>query len=209
MKKINFEKTTLSNLERKDLILALVTINDCFQFSNVDNNTIKISSSDGYQLTLNFKDEDGDSFTTLKNIIEYVYNYRHYICKNISNDEDALECVFKFANALILDINHEGENNVSIQKSSPTPTQLSIFRRLLAIEKISCDVFGKNQDMYSATLISRYIAESIQQAQLFIHSLDLLDYIRIIDTFSCIIPSHDCNWVDFATQMLDLSHETA
>lgn len=208
MDNINFKKITLTELERKDLILSLVCVNDCFQFSQINTNTISIKAPDRPDITINFDDKKSNSFHTLKDIIEYVYDYRHYTREDIIDDEDALNHIFKFANAMILDISNEGKEAISTH-IHPTTTQLSIFRRIVALEKISCNTFGKSQNMYSATLIARYIAESIQQAQLFVHSLDLLDYIHIIDTFSSIVPSHNDGWVDFATQMLSMSDETA
>lgn len=210
MKDFNFQNINLTELERKDLILSLVCINDCFNFEMINNNTMHITTSDGIDININFDNKKSNSSETLKDIIEYSYNYRHYNCDIISNDEDALNCTFKFANAMVLDINKEEDSKISTFKSiNPTPLQLSIFRRIILLEKMTCDAFGKSQNTYSAMLVARYIAESIQQAQLFVHSLDLLDYIQIIDTFSSIIPSHDEHWVEFATQMLDYASKNA
>lgn len=207
----DFQNIILTELERKDLILTLACINDCFDLKLINSHIVNISTSDGIDINIDFNDKKSQSSKILKEIIEYSYNYRHYDCDSISNDEDALSCIFKFANAIVLDINKEGNDKISTKKSNhPTPLQLSIFHRIIMLEELTYQVYEKNQNTYSAFLIARYIAESIQQAQLFVHNLELLDFIHVIDTFSSIIPNQEDNrWIEFVSQILDYSNNNA
>lgn len=204
----------ITEKEKKSLILTLTVINDCFEINKTANWVYNIKSIDGkINFDIDFNSERNDSTHLLVDMLEYSYNSRNYIFENISDNTQMLQSYFKFANALVLDINKEGldiQKDILTHQDNATPTQQVIFHNLIKLETLTCDAYEKNQNTYSAMIVARYIAESIQQANLFVDCLDLLDYIRIVDTFSYIIPCKNSNeWLNFVTQMLDLSTNKA
>lgn len=204
------KETLMNELDRKSLMTTIAIICDGLEYSRVENtdmyNIRSIDNTINYDIDYN---KEENSFDTLKSILEYAYNYRNYVIGDIKDDVDALEYTFKFANAVVLDINSEAQELQETKlmnndfSSQPTVTQLAIFNRILRLDKLTAEIYEKNIPAYSAMVVARYIAESVQQADLFIHYLDLLDYIKVIQILSQIVPCHDNeNFLQFMTDML-------
>ena len=52
-------------------------------------------------------------------------------------------------------------------------------------------MYTHNNEAYSTLICARFIAESVQQASVFINANDLLDYISVVYSFSQLAPCHE------------------
>lgn len=177
--------------ERKGLMVALAIIDSHLSFYQSSSKKYYIQSSDNeinYEINFNKKE---NSFERLKTILEYSYQHSNFVLGQISSDTDILEYTYKLANAYILKINNESVSLKELGDSAPTPIQIEIFNKIIELEKLTYTAYNINKPAYSAMIVARFIAESVQQANLFVHYLDLLDYIKVVNTFSSLVPCHD------------------
>ncbi|MGN0961386.1 MAG: hypothetical protein ACI4PF_04215 [Christensenellales bacterium] len=200
----------ITEIDRKSLITTLAIINDGFSFTKINNSIYNVKSLDStINFNIDFNNETENSYEILKTMLEYSYNYKNYVMGELKDETDVLENFYKFANAIVLDINKEAlelEEDKVIRNDDnikPTPIQLCLFNRIIELEKLTYEVYEKEQNAYSAMVVARFIAESVQQANLFFHYLDLLDYVKVVYQFSHLIPCHDDReWLNFVTKML-------
>ena len=201
-------------IDRKCLMITLAVISKHLNFSkrNMEDlgSIYNIKSDDGkidYDVDLSNTEEN--SYDNLKAILEYCYDTSDYFRGDIKDDYDIIEFTYKYANSIILDINNEGlklgeeqvKNNT--EAVNVTPTQFNIMMSIVELDKLINLVVDKADDEYSMMLIARFIAESVQQASLFVNSYDLIDYMRVVYNFSQMMPCHeDDAWIKFVNDML-------
>ena len=206
--------TEIQEIDRKSVMIALGIINRNLMLSKINsdpNDSIyNIQSTDNkINMNLDLKDNSINSYEELQQLLEYCYDNSSYTRCKIEDDYDAIENAYKYFNSIILDINKEGEElGIDISDNSDevkiTPTQLEIFTKIILLDKIIKEIYNINQEAYSILICARFIAESVQQASVFVNSNDLLDYIDVVYSFSQLAPCHeDDAMLNLATNVIN------
>ena len=193
--------TEIQEIDRKSVLVALGIINNNLILSKVNTDPsdpiYNIQSIDNkINMKINLEDKSVNSYDSLKQLLEYCYDNSTYTREKIEDDYDLIENAYKYCNAIILDINKEGEElgidfNDDSGEVKITPTQFQIFTKIILLDKIIKEVYTHNDEAYSTLICARFIAESVQQASVFINANDLLDYISVVYSFSQLAPCHE------------------
>ena len=197
----------INEIDQKSLMLTLSLITNNLNFTKVgttQNTIYTINSTDNtLNINIDFENDKTSSYNDLVKIIKYCYETHDYTLDNIQGNSDLLEYIYKYINAIILEIEKESQILTDDTKNHPTKTQLNILHKIIELENLCTLTYNTKPNTYSAMIVSKFIAESVQQASLFLSSTDLLDYMKVIFAFSQELPCHEDDiWLKCLTDII-------
>lgn len=206
----------LFETDRKGIMVALAILSENLTFEKAQSDRLGlylIKSKDGnINIELDLHNHEENSISHVKELLEYCHNEREFSMSDIKDDYDILQTVYKFANGIMLRIEHEG---VAMEKeklrrndmsSSPTHTQYAIFYKILHLDDLLAECYNIDDDSYFAMSIGRFIADSVNQANVFFDYSELFWGIKTTAILACAGPCHEDDRIrQFAKNMLSLN----